>query len=312
MIPNKRILVTGASGFIGRHLCKELQSKGFFVIGLDRIVGVECSSLSEQYAVDLTDRIAVQNVVKSFRPAFVVHLAAAKNKGVEFADFHEGFDINLTGSLNLIEACQAQSELTRFVFLGSSDEYGQLQAPFVESCREAPVTAYGVTKLAVTQFLQTFHRAKAFPAVVLRPTVIYGPGQDTSMFLPALMLSLLQGKKFKMSQGLQTRDFIYVSDVIQAIILSLTTPEIEGEIINVCSACSVKIADLARLTAQLIGNDADQLLDIGAIPTRPGEAVDYWALHEMATTLLHWKPRIDLENGLRLSIESYRELVYKL
>ena len=305
-LQEKRVLVTGASGFVGSHLSRVLYAEGARVVGFVRERTTRKEYLIDQHVLDMSDRVRVRQLVQEVHPELVVHLAASKNRTIDQAEYRSGYDANLFGTLNLIEACRELNHLVRFMFLGSCEEYGYQPTPFDESVRESPVSVYGVTKLAVTQLLQTLARAKGFPAVILRPSIVYGPGQTAEMFLPALIQTLLKGERFAMSQGTQTRDFVYVDDLVNAIVLALNAPGIQGQVINVSSAIPIRIDDLARKAARLIAPNAEKLLDFGSRPCRPGEAMNYWAKNLRAETLLGWEPHISLEDGLLQTIAYFR------
>ena len=300
---NKRVLVIGAGGFIGPHLCKALFEKEATVVGLVRSV-VDNKYLSEQYDVDILDETTIRQIIHAVQPELVVHLAASKNRGVDAVAYREGYETNLMGSLNLINACQDLPVLARFVFLGSTDEYGQLQVPFKESDKEAPIAAYGASKLAVTELLKALSRSNGFPSVTLRPTIAYGPGQDDSMFLPALIRALVAGRNFDMSLGEQTRDFIYIDDLVQAIIQALVTPGLCGDVINISSATPIRIDALAKMTANMLGNGADKLLNFGAKDYRTGDVMQYWATNTLAKSLLGWSPTVSLEEGVQRTVDA--------
>lgn len=300
------VLVTGAGGFVGGHLCQALHAQGARVVGFVRSHGALKRHVGEQHVIDISDRERVLELIQDIRPDMVVHLAAAKNRSVDMPEYRAGYEANLLGALNLVEACQELTALTRFVFLGTCEEYGQQAAPFDESSREFPVSAYAVTKLAVTQLLQALARAHGFPAVILRPTIVYGPGQDVSMFLSALIKSLVSGERFGMTRGEQTRDFVFIDDMVSAIMRALEAPDALGRVINVSSALPVRIDKLARKVASLIGSGAESLLDFDARDYRHGEAMDYWASNSRAKELLDWSPNVLLEDGLRQTISSFR------
>lgn len=304
----KRVLVTGCTGFVGQVLCRALAEKGAFVHGLAR-TAVPQPWLAGVSATDLLDKSAVMEVVRAVRPACVIHLAGIKARGIDFADFDLAYQANLGGSLNLVAACSAFEELEKFVFLGSCEEYGVLDVPFAEESREAPVTAYAITKLAVTQVLQSLWRGRHFPAVILRPSVIYGPGQQTDMFLPALIKALVAGGRFRMSAGEQTRDFIHVEDVVAGILSAMRVSSVSGKVLNLSSAKPVYIRDVALKAAQLIGEGALERLELGAIAYRPGESMTYWASNDLARESLGWVPKVSLDEGLAQTIAHYRVLL---
>ena len=267
--------------------------------------------MSEQYDVDILDEITIRQIIHAVQPEFVVHLAASKDRGVDTAAYREGYKTNLIGSLNLINACQDISALTRFVFLGSTDEYGQLHTPFKESDKEAPITAYGASKLAVTEVLRALSRSNKFPSVTLRPTIAYGPGQDDSMFLPALIRALVEGRNFDMSLGEQTRDFVYVDDLVQAIIQALLAPSLCGDVINISSATPIRIDALAKMTANILGKGAEELLKFGAKDYRTSDVMQYWAANTLAKSLLGWSPTVSLEEGVQRTVDYFKAAAVK-
>ena len=218
---------------------------------------------------------------------------------------------NLFGTLNLIEACVDKPYIQRFVAIGTCEEYGQVKPPFHEAMRESPVSAYSLSKASVTHLLQTFYRTHHFPAVVLRPSLAYGPGQSTDMFLPALIETLLIGKRFGMSAGEQTRDYVYRDDLIEAVLLASTRPEAIGKVINVSSGVPVLLKEIARLTALTIDKDAENLLDIGKMDYRANEIMDYVAGYQLAENILGWRPRTTLHDGLTATVEYFRKLLQK-
>jgi len=302
----KCVLVTGASGFIGGHLCRMLYELGAQIFGLVRCPGLRKQHLYEQHVVDIVDRQQVRSLVYDLRPDLVVHLAANKNRACELAGYRDSYKVNVLGSLNLIEACLELPSLTRFVFLGTCEEYGLQPVPFDETLREIPVSPYAVTKLAVTQLLQAIAQSHDFPAVILRLSVVYGPGQGKDMFLPGLVQALLAKSRFKMTRGEQTRDFVFIEDVTDAILRALTVPDLQGQVINISSAQPIRIEDIAIKAAQLIDHDAESLLDIGGREYAAGETMNYWASNQRAWELIKWRPATSLEDGLRRTVTYYR------
>ena len=305
ILKNERVLITGANGFIGKHLSHALFEKNFYLIGFVR-GSMRQEYLAEQYEIDILDETAIRDVIYSVRPRVVVHLAANKSRGVDDSSCSEAYKTNLMGSLNLIEACRGLPTLTKFVFLGSSDEYGELPVPFKESDNEAPCNAYGASKLAVTELLKSLSRSIQFPSVILRPTVVYGPGQDESMFIPALVKTLIAGKNFDMTLGEQTRDFVYVSDLVEAIIKSFSATNVDGKVINISSCKPIRIDALAKMTAKLLSESAESLLVFGAKEYRLGEAMNYWADNNLAMHLLGWSPQVSINDGIKQTIEFFK------
>ena len=304
-----KVIITGATGFIGRHLAQAVAASGASVYGLSRSESYIADV--HGYVCDITDRRLLNEIVGDVRPSHIFHLAGNKARSANIKDFRQCIDENLIGTLNLLEACEAASCVPRFISLGTCEEYGGAEAPYLETTREVPVSAYSCSKVAMTQLLQTYHRIHGFPTVVLRPSLAYGPGQGDEMFLPALIRSLLSGQRFAMSRGGQTRDYVYIDDLIRAILLAAERPEAIGQVINISSGMPTRIIDVTRLAVNLIGKEAEALLDIGKIAYRQGEAMNYWANRAKAKQLLGWEPGVNLCDGMARTVAYYKS-IYKV
>lgn len=301
------VLISGVTGFIGSHLARTLNALGADVYGLSR-GRVANFAEGHCFVCDIADQARVNGLIHEIRPSYIFHLAANKARSAEIKHFRQCIDQNLIGTLNLLEACQLSSCMPRFIALGTCEEYGGAEAPYFETMREVPVSAYSCSKVAVTQLLQTFHRIHGFPVVVLRPSLAYGPGQGNEMFLPALIRSLLSGQRFAMSRGEQTRDYVYIDDVIAALMRAAVCSDATGQVINISSGEPSKIVDVTKLVVGLIGNSVETLLDIGKIEYRQGEAMNYWADRSKAKRLLGWEPSVNLRDGLAKTVEYYRSI----
>lgn len=282
------VLVTGASGFVGQHLIAALRRAG---------ADVHCYSRSDG---------AVARVVEKNRPHHVFHLAASRARSGSLDAFDAALEQNIQATLGLIGACITVGTVRSFVTVGTCDEYGACDAPFTEAMREKPSTAYGWSKASITNLLLSMFQAQAFPAVVLRASVVYGPGQGADMFLPALIGALSAGRHFPMSAGEQTRDFLFVGDLVEAMMLAATAPVAVGEIINVAGGFPTRLLDAAFLVADLIGPNARSLLGVGSVAYRANEQMSYWADIAKANRILGWTPRTHLADGLAATVLAQR------
>ena len=306
MLQGKRILICGASGFIGQRAARLLHDAGGSVVGIARRPASTHAATIELRAVDMSEGQALRELVRTLKPQLIVHLAATRKPAESIAALRESYDLNLAITLNLLEACQAGATPERLVCVGSCDEYGCGKVPFEESMREAPVTAYGASKLASTQVLQLAARSHNFPAVILRPSVVYGPGQPPSMFLPALIGALLRGEEFDMTAGEQTRDYVYIDDLVEAIASALVVPVAAGTIINIGAGSPVQLRQLALMVAQCVGAGAAELLRPGKLQYRTAEPMQYWVANACAERLLGWRPRTALAAGIARTVASLR------
>lgn len=303
-LQDQRVLVTGAGGFIGRHALAELGRLGARISTLTRNpIGV--SADVAQYHGDIRDAAFVSEAVGKSDPAFIFHLCAYKSRAGEIDQFAPAIETNLVGSLNLISAASRLKGLRSIVVVGTAEEYGRNPAPFIESMREQPVNAYSFSKLCLTQLSQLFSRGHGVPIAILRPTLAYGPGQKNDMFLPALIGTLLKDEPFNMTAGKQTRDYIYVTDVVDAMIKAASNPRARGEVLNIGSSRPVTMSELVLMVEKMAGRTG--LVRAGALEYRAGEVMDYWVSNDKARSLLDWAPLVPLEQGLAQTIAHYRD-----
>jgi nucleoside-diphosphate-sugar epimerase len=295
-----RALVTGAAGFIGRHAVAALREAGADVFALARLAGVVAPP-ERTLLADITDAAAVDAAVAEAAPAFVLHLAGRKDRTSAVEDFGPLLTANAVGTCNVLAASAKVPGLRSFVTLGTAEEYGNQPCPFRESMREQPASAYSLSKTAVSHALRAAYRLHGVPAVELRPTLAYGPGQPPDLFLPALIKALAEGRHFPMSPGEQTRDFVFITDLIEAILAALVTPEAAGRVINIGSGEPVTLAELARKVERLMGLEG--LVGFGEVPYRTGEVMDYWVDPSLARDLLGWTAHVGLDEGLRITID---------
>ena len=147
-----------------------------------------------------------------------------------------------------------------------------------------------------------------FPSVVIRPSVVYGEGQGMDMFLPSLASSIINRSNFNMTKGNQYRDFIYINDLIDAILLVLEYFEaITGEVINISYGESYRLASVAKKFANMITPNGDSFLNIGVNSYRKSEVMDYHVSNIKAKKILHWYPKINLESGMKKVLLSLKK-----
>lgn len=306
-IEKKRILITGASGFIGGNLIDTLKS----VFEDVTIAVISRSQLPSDlgvhhYSGDITERDFVRKVVMDFKPNVVYHLAAHKERSRNINSIADSLNVNLMGTLNLYQALLDLDELELVVTIGTSDEYGACLSPYQETDIENPMSFYGFSKLCATKLSQFFHRVYEFPVVVLRPTIAYGPHQGMDMFIPSLIHSLIKEKSYNMTPGNQLRDFIYISDLVDVMIELMKAPKIYvGELFNVGSGKVYRIKEIAELVANQLNKEP--FLNIGAIAYREHETMEYRTSVEKIKERMRWKPKVELKEGIRATIKYYSD-----
>ncbi len=305
------VLVTGANGFIGSHLSR-------YLVNLNADVHVFVRESSDRSRIrdredrltvwhgDITDYSSVLRCLANAKPKIIFHLAAVRDVTRDIRLLDPMFSINLSGTLNLLRAVQeAGISPSCIVNTGSSEEYGKGQTPFVESQREMPVSPYSASKVASTHLAQMVHKSLAIPLVTLRPFLAFGPGQDTDMFVPSLIRHCLEKKDFRMTSGDQTRDFVYIDDIVDAYLRAALSSSAIGEVINIGSGVEYRIRDIAEKILQKMGNPIR--LSIGAREKRQGEADHFFCCNKKANEILGWSPKIGIDQGLDRTISWFRD-----
>ena len=307
-LSKKKILVTGGSGFIGSHLVRRLVSYGAEVA----ITTKYNSAVDNIRVVDLWDDLRIIEVdfrnldsslqIKDFKPDVIFHLAAYNHGGDSFIHQAEAMDSNAKGTVNLL---QAYDGYERFVYMSTSEVYGfQQEVPFVETMRPSPISPYSIGKYSGELFAQMLMGQMAMPITVVRPFNAFGPYQSTRAVIAEMILTCLAGNEIKSTQGKQTREFNFVHNLVDGIVLAASTQEAIGKVLNLGSGREIAIRDLIQMIHRETGSSSE--LKIGALEDRPTEIWRMCADSTKARDILGWEPRIEFEEGLRSTIEWYR------
>lgn len=306
-LSGKRAIVTGGCGFIGSHLVKSLLHYGADVrvlTGNGSCVRLESILPSSGIIhLDFSQKEEIARVINSFRPHFIFSTAAKIWRDIDLRLFKPLLKAHVEELYNVVEGARNNPELIRMVHLGTMDEYGKIPAPFREDARENPQNPYALTKLMGTCLIEWAGRSLGLPAVVVRPSLIYGPAQRRGMFITEIIYSCLAKKDFSMTPGEQTRDFLYVDDLVSGILKAVLTPGIDGEIINLGSEKVTPIKEVAVLINQMLGNMIE--IKLGAIPYRANEHMKYSLDTSKARDLLGWNPTTTLSDGLMATVDWY-------
>jgi len=211
---------------------------------------------------------------------------------------------HLTSLFGLVSALD-RSKLKKFLYLGSSDEYGNSPSPQKETFRENPISPYSFAKASASHFLQMLWRTEKFPASVARLFLTYGPGQDDKRFLPQIIKGCLKDTVFPSSLGEQSRDFCYISDTVEGCFKILETNDANGEIFNIASGEKITIRQIIEKVVSIIGKGKPVF---GKVPYRVGENMKLFADIAKAKRILSWEPKVSLEDGLKKTIHYYENV----
>lgn len=296
-LSSKRIVVTGAGGFLGGHVVKQLaQTGGTVVAVIDRSRRSRHDALKGPIDVIPFDRPdQLVGAVRAANPDYVIHLHAVVTTERTARAVTSTLESNLLPSLDLMTAC-GEMNVQRLILMGTGEEFGPVTGPFDDHTIADPPSPYGASKAAITGYAKMFHNAFGAPVVVLRPSVVYGPGQGPRMLVPQVMHALAEGREIDVTEGRQTRDFIYVDDVARGIICALVAEGIDGHSYNLASGEIVTVADCLRRIETITG--CRGLIRYGRLPYKSGEIFSYEPLPEKTRTALHWRSLVSLNEGL--------------
>ncbi len=304
------VLVTGGSGFIASHLVHRLLDEGAEVAVLtkydsivDNIRLADVWNDVRHVEADLRNIDSLTRQMGSLEPEIVYHFAAYNHVGDSFMHVSEAVDVNARGTSNLMEAYE---DYSRFIYISTSEVYGyQDEVPFREDMAPFPISPYSVGKYAGELYARMKHHVYGRPVVVLRPFNAFGPYQSPRAVIGELVLKCVTGEAIATTKGEQTRDFNYVADLVDGFVLAGTADGAVGEVINIGSGEEITIERLVRTVHELSGSSSE--LGIGELPYRPTEIWRMYADNRKAADILGWSPAVGFEDGLRRTVEWFRE-----
>lgn len=297
-----KVLVTGATGFVGACLVRRLVSVGDDVhiftrkqSNMWRISGIVTEITNHE--VDLCDTDTVDKVVKEIRPNIIYHLATYGGFAFQ-QDTQNIMQSNLMGTINLLQACETVG-FDCFVNTGSSSEYGFKQEAMKESDFTAPIGDYGVSKVATTLFCQSEAVRKSLPIVTARLFSPYGNWDDPKRLIPYVIKSLLRGESPKLTTPDSVRDYIFIDDVLDFYQLIANKPAFGGHIFNVGSGVQNSIGEVVTIVTKIIGNGIEPIW--GAIERKRPES-SLWVADITKSNRAGLTIQSDIEKGLRKTI----------
>jgi len=304
-----RVAVTGSTGFIGMHLLRGLHAAGAEIVAIVA-AGRHVERLdSLPFPVEriiIEDISHIGDAIRRARAQYVIHLSAFVSTDRSVHALEETVRQNLLPTVSLLAAA-ADVNVSRVILLGSCEEYSQKTTPFDTALAPDPSSPYGASKAAATAYARMFTNSFRLPTVVLRPSVVYGPGQSERMLISQVMKAILENRTIGVTEGKQTRDFIYVEDVVLAIIQSLTVPGIEGGIWNIGSGEVVTVRDCLERIERITGRTG--LIEYGKRPYNESEIFQYELKVQEAYNAFNWKPSLTLDTGLSKTWEFFRDHV---
>ena len=310
----RRALVSGGAGFIGSHVADLLLAEGYHVEILDNLSSGRRENVptgAVLHHVDIGSDDAAR-IVREGRFDALFHLAAQIDVRKSVLDPAADARINILGSLNLLEAVRAGGHATRVVFSSTGGAiYGDfVPIPSVENMPKDPESPYGIAKLSVELYLAYFGRVHGVDTVALRYSNVYGPRQDPHGEAGVVAIfcnKLLKGEPLTVfGDGQQTRDYVFAGDVARANFAAATAKlpparQVDVRAFNIGTGRETSVLDLAKTLQRAAGTS----IPLQHLPARPGELPRSAVSNEKAVASLGWGPKVNLEDGLRMTYEYF-------
>jgi len=305
-LKNKRVLITGITGFVGKALSNRLTSLGAIVYGISRSVKSDAKNLS----VDILDYSKISKFIKGSNIEICFHLASAAL--VEEGQIHpyETFKINTEGTLNILESARS-NKLEKVIIASTSHVYGENKTPYLESYTPKPTRPYETSKACTDIIAQSYAASFNLPVLIPRFVNIYGPGDlNFQRLIPKTIKSILENSEPKMWGGEVVRDYLFIDDAIDAYV-KLATLDIENvvgnRIFNFGSNNRISVKDLIEKIVKISGKK----MKIEKIPQgRNEEIISQYVSSKKSKQLLGWESKIDLDLGLKKTIAWYSKFPY--
>jgi len=313
-----RLIVTGGAGFIGSHLVDRLLAQGRIVLCIDdfndaydpgeKRRNVARHLCNERYALveaNICDADRMCEIVGAFQPTAIVHLAARAGVRASLADPSLYEAVNVSGTLNLLEAAR-RNGVSKLVNASSSSVYGLNQkVPFAETDRiETPASPYAATKIAGEAFCRVYSHLYGLSVVSLRLFTVYGPRQRPDLAIRRFSQRLLAGEGIQLfGDGSSRRDYTYVDDIVAGIIASVDLAGVSYEVINLGNSRPIRLADVVRQIERELGCQAC----IEWLPDQPGDVPVTYADISRARSLLGYSPTTSFAEGVRNLVSWLRD-----
>lgn len=322
----KKVLVTGAGGFIGSHLTEHLVSLGARTRALVHYNSRGARGWLDESAVkddveiilgDVRDRDMIQRSLDGVDVVF--HLAALIGIPYSYHAPESYVQTNIEGTLNVLQEARRTGN-TLVVHTSTSEVYGTARrVPITEDHMLQAQSPYAASKIAADKLAEAFHLSFGVPVVTVRPFNTFGPRQSTRAVIPTIITQALTAEELKLGALSPTRDFNYVMDTVEGFVRAAECPKAIGQVINIGSGEDISIGDVARTILDLVGRDIPINCENERVRPKDSEVERLCAANEKARSLLGWQPRHTLVEGLRetiswikVNLSRYRTSAYSI
>lgn len=312
---NKRVLVTGAGGFVGSHLVERLcllsaEVRAFVRYnsradcGLLKMLPQSMRSNIEIIYGDLRDEDAVSEACKGID--IVYHLASLIAIPYSYVHPREVIETNILGTLNVVNAVK-QHRVSKLIHTSTSEVYGTAQyVPIDEKHPLQGQSPYSASKIAADKLVESFYLSFDLPCVTIRPFNVYGPRQSARAVIPTIIIQALKNNKVYLGALQPIRDFTFIEDTVNGFILMTEAKDILGKVINIGSGYGVSIEELVKKIGQILGKKLQIILEKERLRPEKSEVLRLIANNRKAKELIKWLPKWNLDDGLKLTVDWYK------
>ena len=311
-VPQTQCLVTGAGGFIGSHLVERLVKGGAHVRAFvhynsrndwGNLELVDPAVLRDVEVVtgDIADPFSIRNAMRGV--SVVYHLSSLVAIPYSYVAPHSYVSVNVQGAINVLEAARGEN-VERVVHTSTSECYGTaVYVPIDEKHPLQGQSPYSASKIGADMVAESYWRSFGLPVAIIRPFNTFGPRQSARAVIPTIISQALRGGPVKLGGLTPTRDMNYVDNTVDGFLAVGAHPSAVGEVINIGSGREISVGELARTIVAMLGSNAEVVEDPARLRPRSSEVERLLCANDKARRLLDWQPKVDLEEGLRRTIE---------
>jgi NAD dependent epimerase/dehydratase len=315
-LKNKRVLVTGAGGFIGSHLVERLLEEGCEVVAFVKYNSLNKWGWLDSFDKKVLDKIEIfigdirnaDSVRKAIKDVDVVfHLAALISIPYSYDSPESYVETNIKGTLNILQACLDYS-VERVLITSTSEVYGTAKfVPITEDHPKQGQSPYSATKIGADHLAESFYKSFNLPVVIVRPFNTYGPRQSARAVIPTIITQLLSGyDEIKLGSLHPTRDLVYVKDTVEGFVRLAQCDNAIGNEVNIATQSEISIQDLAIKLINKINPDAKIVSEDLRIRPQNSEVERLLGSNEKLKELTRWIPETDIDRGLELTIDWFK------
>jgi nucleoside-diphosphate-sugar epimerase len=310
-LKDKRILITGANGFVGKNLIELLSKYELSLFGIyhSNIVGFENDRLVDMFKTDITNYNSLKRVLEDIKPNIIFNLASIVTAARNYSLFRDMVEINLNVLYSFYDLLKGKDYFDLFINMGSSEEYGDCNGiPCEENFMEKSTSPYAVTKTAGAKFIYMISKNENFPAITIRPSVLFGKYQPKDKFIPYVINSLLNNEELKLTYCEQTRDFLYVERFCKLLIDLIETGKYQfGDIYNISSGINFSLREIVEHIKNVI-NPINPKISFGKLAYRKNEIMNISVSNKKLKGIINFQLKRedildDLTNYVRYEIK---------